>query len=196
MVHSPFPRYACALALLVFCGNARALTVPRGSSELAVAGSIDRLSVNDENGDDLATLSEASLGLGWSRAITDRLQFGATFGMLYRSIDVDGGGSASESALRFTVDGIMNLPGPESAIPFAKLSFGFIRWNDDGPADYETTLILPMVGAGMRFPVGDRAAVVGLLGLEYQLNAQGSENIDGWDLGLSVGISVFPGGLR
>lgn len=186
----------CVLAFSVCSVRTEAAGIPLGSSELRLSAAFDHLDINTDGGDDVATLDEAQIAFGYFHAISGQVQVGGSLGLLYQAIDIEGGGSASQAAMRWTGDVIVNFSASQSVIPFAQLSFGLIHWSDDDDTDYDLTLILPMIGVGMRVPVGESAAVVALLGFENQLSAQGSDDLQAFDFGLHLGISAFPGGLR
>ena len=181
---------APALALQV-----RASDIPRGSVELHFGGGFDRMSIQDGS-DDIGSQSEAQIGFGFARALTDRFMLGSSLSMIYVSIDPEGSGSSSASALRGNLDAYLNFDGGETLIPFLLLSFGVIRWSDDSASDYKPTLIVPRIGVGLRVLIGDSAAFVGVLGFENHIHAVGNEDLSARDIGLSFGISAFPGGLQ
>lgn len=170
-------------------------SIERGTIEIQVSGALahSRFDFKDEY---QGSSTEADLRLGVAGAFSPVMMVGGTVIWDYLSFDPKDGGSGSASRAGLQLDLIANLPRSGSLLPYFQLSAGVIGLSNAAPDDLENSMVLPLLGVGLRTLVGDHASLNVLAGFQHRTKPAGVDDTSAYDYFVRFGFSVFPGGLR
>lgn len=185
-----------AAALLLLPCAAGADPLRAGALELETAVAFEHSSFSAT--DDTYAFFDGSTGLAYG--LTDMFQVGG--GLLYRSslYTPDGGEEISSRSYGASVDVTANFRAPSGIVPFVRVGVGFRGYDDDlfddpltdAIEEPSTSVLFPMVRAGVRLFVGDAGSVNLSLSYRRETNADGVEGDDANRLGFALGLSLFP----
>jgi hypothetical protein len=178
-----------ALAHATQPASAAALT--RGTVELtpSLSFSHQSFSFNGSDAGSLSTLAASGI-LGY--CTSDKLEVLGGLLVSHQSVSNPGFGSASATAIGLTGGAQLNFASSGNTIPFVRGALGFLVNSGDAAAGTETTLIAPILEAGLRVLVGSKASVNMGVGYQHQSNAGGVNNLSSNIIVLDLGVSIFP----
>ena len=128
---------------------------------------------------------------GWF--ISPGLALEPRFLLVHQTINPEGGNdySATDFGAIFNVAYHFEGRSESHYVPFLFAGIGFVsHFGDVGPYD-EWTMILPDMGAGVKFFFTDHAVFRAELFYQHVSNALGLEDLDADEFGLRAGVSIF-----
>jgi hypothetical protein len=169
-----------------------AATLEKGTVELQTNASFVHSSYSS-SGEHIGNTTLVNVAAGVGYCVSSLFEIDGGLQVVHTSADVEGVGSISATAFGATGGVTLNLPlASESVVPFVSAGLGVLTFSGDGYSNSETALTAPYVRAGLRVLVGPMASVNFGLAYAHQTNAEGVKDLDNNQLGLSVGISIFP----
>jgi len=137
-----------------------------------------------------------NLQLGGSLGYFFTNLFEAEIGLLvdWTQYDPGSGSSSSVTNTGMVAAFLVNIPTDSKIVPYFGVGGGFLVPGGDVGSSDETTIVAPIVEAGMRFLVGNSASVNLGLSYEYQNNSFGDKDVTANMVSLSVGLSAFVSG--
>jgi hypothetical protein len=102
-------------------------------------------------------------------------------------------GTVSNTGYGFTLGVTGNLSTSGAMIPFLSLDAGVLAYSGDSYNNAETSTLAPAVTAGVRWMIKSSASVNFTATYAHVLNATGSKDVDGNQVLLGVGVSLFAG---
>ena len=176
---------------LLSAASAGAAPLGQGAVELQVGSSFSHNSYSYQ-GETVLRQTTLALGLSGGDFLTDRLEIGGGVAAVHSFLDEVGVGSASQTSFGLSGNVTFNFPAGGNLVPFVGLAVGPIFYSGDGLSSTEATLILPSVQVGVRQMVGNSASVNFGLSFAHQLNALGVKDLNGNQLALTIGMSIYP----
>ena len=178
---------AAVSALPGIAGTAHA--VGRGSVEFAPSVSFMHQNFKREGYGNVDRFTQLNVSPVIGYYVSDRWEI--TGGFLVRHESFDGN---SDTSLGATAGAQYNFARQGNVIPFVSAGFGTLFY--DGFSMNDTAVLAPMIGGGIRVPVGASAMVNTSLGYQHESNANGEFNASANRLVASVGVSLFPWGAK
>jgi len=202
-VRTPRIALLVAAALLAAVAVAGASSLNGGTVELRARGAF--LHQSFESGDDFERTTNAFLlNADMGYFLTGMVEL--VGGVIYeRSVaEVTAGDNETkdtDSRIGLLGQLILNFPTSGRMVPFVGGGAGFLDRSSEFESitgdystegDYETILILPRVEGGIRVLVGDSASLNIAAFYEHRKNAEGIEDAETDNIGVNLGISIFP----
>ncbi|MBN1826043.1 MAG: outer membrane beta-barrel protein [Candidatus Eisenbacteria bacterium] len=190
-------------ALLATSVTVAASSLNGGTVELRARGSFVHHTFDGGN-DVEQTANVASLNCDLGYFLTSMVEVAG--GVIYEHSSVEWTGPNQEtkdtdSRIGLMGQLILNFPSSGAIVPFVGGGAGFLSldskfentttgYEDEG--DYEKIYILPRVEGGIRVLVGDSASINIAGFYEHRKNDEGIEDADADNMGVSLGITIFP----
>ena len=170
---------------------AGAATLEKGTVEFIPSLGFNRHSLSF-NGADLGTLTNFNADGFVGYCITNHFELGGGLLVNYDSFDNPFTGSENSTSIGFTGGAQYNFSSGGQTIPFARAAIGVVTNSGSFSAlGEETTVIAPMLQAGLRLLVGSSASVNCGVGYQHHSNAFGGQDVSSNTFDLEVGLSVF-----
>lgn len=183
---------ALLVGLVALVPVASAATLEKGTVELQTNAAFVHSSYSF-SGDHVGNTTLINLAAGVGYCVSSLFEIDGGLQLTHASFDDDGGGSSSATAFGFTAGVTANLPlSSESVVPFVGAGLGVLAFSGDAPSGSETSVTAPYVRGGLRVLVGNSASVNFGLAYAHQTNAEGVKDLNNNQIGLTVGISIFP----
>lgn len=163
--------------------------IGRGSVEFAPSVSFVHQNFKREGYGNVDRFTQLNVSPVIGYYVSDRWEI--TGGFLIRHESFDGN---ADTSLGATAGAQYNFTRQGSVIPFLSAGFGTLFY--DGFSMGDTAVLAPMIGGGIRVPVGGSAMVNTSLGYQHESNANGEFNASANRLVASVGVSLFPWGTK
>jgi hypothetical protein len=181
---------AATLALAAVPRVAGAASFEAGTVEFGIDATLSHSSYTYED-QAVAKRDDISVTTGVGYCVTDLLELKGSLLFTYASANPEGGESASASAFGALGGLVVNFGSGGTMVPYVQGSVGVLSYSGDGYENSEATLVLPRLGAGVRFMVGESASIN--CGAFWQLlsNAEGVEELSANQFGLAVGTSLL-----
>lgn len=174
-------------------GAARAAALGRGTRELQPEIRLSHTTVSfdgQELGNVTSFTGTVLLGISLDRLVA--LHTGVVWE--HESVEDEVfGGEASATAFGGLFGVTLNVATEGRAVPFVRGAVGLLVHGGD--AGDEASLFVPL-SAGVRFLIGNAASINLSAGWTHTTNANGFEDLSTSELGLGLGVSVYPGGIR
>ena len=189
------PVVILALALLASCAllpsHAFAAALDKGTVEIEGSVSFDHASFS-HSGEKLGTQTLFDGTLGAAYSLTRMFQVGGGLLFSASSFSPEGGSTSSDHAIGGSVDVTANFKTASGLVPFVRVGVGAMGFGGDNYPDAKTSVLAPLVRAGVRVLVADAGSVNLSLSYRHETNADGVDGDDANRFGLAVGISLFP----
>lgn len=182
--------FAVHLAIILAAPPAGAAQLPRGTSELFVDAAFAHNSFSYRD-DSIGSTTQLDLGLGVGYCVSDVVELGGAFTILHAGYDGENGDSDSATAAGLQGSVTLNIATRGATVPYVSAELGVVDYSGSGATSYA----LPVIGAGIRFLVGNSASLNVGAHFVRLTNAQGREDLDATSLQLGAGVSLFPGGI-
>ena len=180
--------------VMAFATMSVAGELPKGTVELSTTGSFSHQSMSMD-GTDAGSTTNMNLEGEVGYSLTRNLSLAGGLVFQHAGISDEAGESASASAYGPQVGARWNFATNSSIVPWVEGMFGVLAYGGDAGEGAETTLLLPSVGGGVRWLLGETASVNFSGNFVRQQNAAGVDQLNSNDIRFGVGLSVFPGGL-
>lgn len=182
--------FLAAIALLLPC-LVVAAPLDQGTLELETSVSLDHSSFT-HSGSSTGTVTnfDGTVGAAWS--LTRIVQLGGGLLFSSSSFSPEGEASISSHAVGGSVDVTANFRAPSGLVPFVRLGIGAMGFGGDGFEGSKSSLLAPMVRAGVRVLVGDAGSANFSVSYRHDTNADGVPDDDANRFGFAVGFSLFP----
>ena len=178
-------------SLVVACAPSMALAaLESGTIELGVDAMMLHSSYTYD-GEDVATRTDVTLALGLGYCVTNLVELKGGLTFTRASVDPEVGDSSSASAFGALAGVALNFGSDGPVVPYVQGSIGILTYGGDAYEDPEASLILPRVTGGVRFLVGDSASVNCGAFWQRLSNAEGVEDLDASQFGLTIGTSLL-----
>ena len=173
--------------------DAQAARLSKGTIELApsLAFSHSSYSFSGSSSGSVSNL-QSSIVLGY--CTTHRVEIEGGLLISHQSVDTPGGPSASSSGIGFIGGVALNFTTTGRMVPFVRGALGIVGNSGDLAPGSETTVIAPILSAGLRLLVGNAASVNFAVDYQHESSALGVQDLSANTLGLNVGVSIFPHG--
>jgi len=168
----------------------QAASMPTGTTELTTRTYFSHVGYSHD-GTSLGSATSAQLSLGVGQCVTDLIELYGSVIWNHNSIDPKGESSASASSYGASGSILFNFTTSSSVIPYLQAGVGMLAYSGDGYDDAETSTLLPVLGGGLRFLVGDSAAFDAGLVYQRMSNAGGVQDLDAGQFYLGLGIAVL-----
>lgn len=181
---------AAVLAASVLGAAPASAWVGRGAVEFAPSVSFVHQNFKREGYGNVDRFTQLNVSPTIGYFVSDRWEI--TGGFLVRHESFDG---SDDTSLGATAGAQYNFAQKGSVIPYLSAGFGALFY-DGFSMGNDTAVLAPMIGGGIRVPVGRSASVNTSLGYQHESNANGEFNASANRLVASVGISLFPWGPK
>ncbi|TMQ72772.1 MAG: hypothetical protein E6K81_06560 [Candidatus Eisenbacteria bacterium] len=190
------PRRSAAILVVLVAAStlgpaaARAAAFGRGTLEFTPSLGFSHASLSFGGTDAGSTTTLDVLGLvGYG--VTDRVELTGGLLLDHRAVSAPGSSSESATAIGATAGLQLNLAGRGRVIPFFRGAVGVATHSGDLSPGTQTTLIAPIVAAGIRLMVGASASVNVGVGYRHESTALGVSDLSGNTLEAEVGVSII-----
>lgn len=172
-------------SLLLMASVAAAGTLAKGSTELMGSAGFSSYSISGSSN----SVTVVSTELGYGFCLTDNWEILPTASL--QSLSAGGHTTSSLSAI---VSGVYNFATAEgNIVPYLQAGVGLGSESSGGSSI--SSSIIPLVGGGVRFLVGNSAAIN--LGASYRRDTwtDHGESLTQSTTGIQAGLSIFPKGF-
>ena len=180
----------CLGFLVLGAGHALAGSMPAGTTELSTALAFNHAGFSFED-EDLGSTTTLALSVGVGQCVTNMLEIQGALMFAHNSVSPEGGDSESASSFGFLGSLIVNFSTSGPMVPYVQGGIGLQTYSGDGYEGAETSSIVPSVGGGLRFLIGDSASINAGLTYQHVNNAGGGEDITANEVLFTVGVSVL-----
>ncbi len=189
------PVVVLALALVASCAlppsHAVAAALDKGTVEVEGSVSFDHASFS-HSGEKAGTETHFDGTVGAAYSLTRMFQVGGGLLLSTSSFSDVVGSSFSNHAIGGSVDVTANFKTVSGLVPFVRVGAGALGFGGDAYTDAKTSILAPMVRAGVRVLVADAGSINLSVAYRHETNADGVNGDDANRFGLAVGISLFP----
>ncbi len=171
--------------------HAVAAALDKGTVEVEGSVSFDHASFS-RSGEKAGTETHFDGTVGAAYSLTRMFQVGGGLLISTSSFSDVAGSSFSNHAFGGSVDVTANFRAPSGLVPFVRVGVGAVGFGGDAYTEATTSLLAPMVRAGVRVMVGDAGSVNLSVAYRHETNADGVDGDDANRFGLAIGLSLFP----
>lgn len=181
--------WLAGIVLLLSVALCQAGIATKGTHEVMGSFSWDKFSLDDESGG--ASLSTLTFTPTYGYFFFDN--FECQVRLAVASANINGSSDYTSTTWTPIVAVLGHAPVSGKYIPYLGVGLGASWFSDSEGSDSEATLVAPMVVAGGKMLVAERAAMNIELFYMRQQNALYLEDVDANEYGISLGFSVFFG---
>ncbi len=182
---------ASVVSFALVPSHVTAAALDKGTVELETSVAFDHASFS-HSGEKLGTNTAFDGSVGAAYSLTRMFQVGGGLLFSTNSFSPEGGSTSSYHSVGGSVDVTANFRAPSGLVPFVRVGLGAQGFGGDNFPDAKTSVLAPLVRAGVRVLIADAGSVNLSLAYRHETNADGVDGDDANRFGLAVGISLFP----